>query len=317
MSSRTLAAARQLAELVDECDRLIRGPDWLKLDDAGVTPESLPSLLDQVQALTRSAEPPEPVRLLHHLACTGGTLFARCLASMPNTLLLSEVAPHSRLGGPRHSRFHPTDLVRMIRESARGGSVELESEIFLGGLRPVVGDCERRGLRLVLRDHAHSAWCSDSTPDDAPTLRQLLQGRFATRAVVTVRHPLDSWLSLRINRWVHFSPGNLEEYARRYHAFLDAHDDCAHFRYEDLVHEPGRVMTELCEHLALPSVEHFEQLIEVQELSGNSGRSGDRIDVRGRRELPDEVAQEVPGAEAYHRLCERLGYDPRPEISAC
>ncbi len=52
------------------------------------------------RAAGRSAAPPV-VRLVHHLARSGGTLISRCLGCMSGVLLLSEIHPL----GTRH--FNP------------------------------------------------------------------------------------------------------------------------------------------------------------------------------------------------------------------
>ena len=38
------------------------------------------------------------LRSIHHLACTGGTLISKCIASMPDVALISEVNPMNRFG---------------------------------------------------------------------------------------------------------------------------------------------------------------------------------------------------------------------------
>ena len=45
------------------------------------------------------------IRTIHHLACTGGTLISKCLGSMPDVALISEVNPLNRQG----SQFEPTN----------------------------------------------------------------------------------------------------------------------------------------------------------------------------------------------------------------
>ncbi len=312
MNTSPIIASDRLMEIVEECARLVDSHEWLREDPASVAFEPLPSLLDQIRLITEeTAAEAEPIRLVHHLACTGGTLFSRCLAAMPNTMMLSEVAPHSRLGGGRSgNRFFPTDLARLVRMSLSGSSVGLETDIFLAGLRPVMAYCRSRGMRLVLRDHAHSMFCSDDWPSDAPALGRLLGSDHATRAVVTVRHPLDSFLSLRVNRWVHFTPGTLEEYAGRYHSFLDEYQGLDLYRYEDLVSDPDVVMGLVCASLELPCIEHFEALIGIQHLSGDSGRTGNRIAARERRDIPEDLQAELGDAPRYRSLCERLGYPP-------
>ena len=52
---------------------------------------------------TENKEQPESIisqkitlRSIHHLACTEGTLISKCIASMPDVALISEVNPMNR-----------------------------------------------------------------------------------------------------------------------------------------------------------------------------------------------------------------------------
>ena len=251
---------------------------------------------------------PEPVRLLHHFACTGGTLISKCIASMPNTLVLSEVEPHSQLV-VSESRFFPTDLIRLARAGSRGSNVALDSAIFLGGLEAIHAHCRSCGLRLVLRDHAHSRYCAGPGVPDTPSLREVTRSKYRTLSVVTVRHPLDSFLSLVGNKWIHFEPGTIEEYARRYHRFLDDHADLPLFRYEDFLQEPEDTAERICEELALPFTPDFVDTFAAHALSGDSGRSSPVIGGRARQPVPDDLKSEKASSVAYRSLCDRLGYD--------
>jgi hypothetical protein len=55
--------------------------------------------------------PLEPfvVRTLHHVACSGGTLISRCLAALPDVVVLSELNPTNR-HGPVFNPSHPLAL---------------------------------------------------------------------------------------------------------------------------------------------------------------------------------------------------------------
>jgi len=163
--------------------------------------EPLPSLLEQCDQLTTQVtEKSEPVRTLHHLACTGGTLISKCLACMPNTLLLSEVEPYSQIPGDRQSKFFPTDLIMLLRNSSRGGDPGLEGEVFMAGLAAIYKDCVKRGLRLLLRDHSHSQYCFKRTNSGTPKLRELVGDSYPINVAA-------------------FRAGNLRGILRQDHAF--------------------------------------------------------------------------------------------------
>jgi hypothetical protein len=270
--------------------------------------EPLPSLLEQVERLTdRLSTEAEPIRTVHHFACTGGTLISKCLASMPNVQLLSEVEPFSQIAASEH-RFDPTNLIQLLRNGSGVTNSSLEADVFLAGLREVLQHCSHRGVRLVLRDHSHSRYCTGQDVATTPTLRVLTQSIAPVTSVVTVRHPLDSFLSLREMGWLHFKPATLDEYCKRYQQFLDDYEQVSLFKYENIVADPRAELQAMCSVLGLSFVEDFEQLFGVHRLSGDSGRSADIIAHRGRRPVPKPVEAEASESMAYATLCQRLGY---------
>ena len=271
--------------------------------------EPLPSLLEQCQQLCAqiTEQTAEPIRTIHHFACTGGTLICKQLAVMPNTQVLSELDPLSK----QHPHpFAPSDLILQLRNGLRDVEDSLLVDVFLAGLAFIYEDAGKYGTRLVLRDHTHSHFCDDQDNVTRLTFLQIIAARFPTCTVVTVRHPLDSYLSLRANGWIRFKPKTLDEYARRYLRFLAAYAQQDIFKYEDFIEDPATVMSQICAALQLPYNPYFLDLASAAHLSGDSGRSGSRVRERKRRPVPGEVAQEQETSAAYRTLCVQLGYVP-------
>jgi hypothetical protein len=273
----------------------------------------LPSLLEQCASMVAARPGPQPYRVLHHMACTGGTLISRCLATMPNVVLLSEIDPLSAIPLPKRGqipRFEPSDLIYAARVGPRRVGQETILRMFRAALTELQAALEEQGQSLCLRDHAHSQFCTHEDPASRPNLNEILQGLGApVRAAVTVRHPLDSFLSLQRNAWLHFTPETLEEYARRYLLFLDCHAGIEILRYEDFVTDPETGLQRLCDLLELPYVPGAESLLSVVALSGDSGRRGRRIAPRERRPVPEDLAQEAAQSKQMRVLCARLGYE--------
>ena len=306
-----------LQRSIDDALRLLRREGGSALDSAGLLAEPLPSLLAQCETLCAQAPDTAPIRSIHHFACTGGTLISRCLATMPNITLLSEIDPLSRMqtATPQYP-FLPTDLIYGARVALRPIDDSQTMELFDAALASLHQILSARGSYLVLRDHAHSQFCSDTAPVDRPTLRELIARSAPVLSVVTVRHPLDSWLSLKNNNWVHFTPGTLEEYSQRYLHFLSLYRGQKKVRYEDFVAAPDRVLEEICNSLDLAFVPGSEDLVQVVSISGDSGRKTGPIAPRPRRAIPDDVANEAAQSAGYAQLCDALGYDPDVAISA-
>lgn len=291
---------------------LIRNQEGSTLPALQAPAAPLASLLDQCRALQDEARAgaQDPLRTIHHLACTGGTLISKCLAVQPNTRLLSEIAPLSPIGVDRlKPRFLPSDLVLHLKNGLRPVAQEEIVEVFLAGLAVLYRACRERGERLVLRDHAHSQFCFGATIPTYPTLDRMVAPLGPVLSVVTVRHPLDSYLSLLNNRWEHHIPKGIDEYTRRYHAFLDAHSGMPVYRYEDIVADPAGRLSQICHALALPWNSEAINLFQIAHISGDSGRSSGVISSRSRRPVPAPLVAEAQASEAFRTLCQRLGYD--------
>lgn len=275
--------------------------------------DPLPSLLERCRGLVAEAEAQgdEPIRTVHHFACTGGTLISKCLATLPNTVVLSEVNPFSEMQlGAGRPDFAPTDVIKLLRSNRRTPEDDVIVETFLGALDGLWKSLCKRGERLLIRDHPHSSYCTEQFETTRPNVRRLIASRFRVVSAVTVRHPLDSFLALSSNGWVHFEPQTLDEYCRRYLAFLEDHADVPIFRYEDLVMDPDAELAKVAHALEMPFVSNPQIFLDAMPMTGDSGRSGTTIELRDRRPVPDAVSQQVDMSRCYQNLCRKLGYDP-------
>ncbi|MDH4541709.1 sulfotransferase [Sulfitobacter faviae] len=242
------------------------------------------------------------------LCLYGGTLISKCLALVPNVTLLSEIDPLSQMQNGKSNRFHPSDFLYAARSGLRPISEQMTIRSFNAGIAELHRALGEVGRYLVLRDHAHSQFCTEADPFARPSLRAILQRVMPVQSVLTLRHPLDSFLSLDSNGWHHFKPFTLETYAKRYECFLSEYEDLPKFRYEDFVANPETELEKICTILKLPFHSGTTALLKVVELTGDSGRSSSRIAPRVRRELPEGIAQQMKSSNAYRRLCTRLDY---------
>ena len=251
------------------------------------------------------------LRSVHHFACTGGTLISKCIAAMPATRLLSEVDPFSDL--THRQSFLPTDLIGLSKKSSAPLSRDGQERIFMAGLAALAAETRAEGRDLILRDHTHGHYCYGEARRARPPLQVLLGKDYRLLSLVTVRHPLDSYISLVRQKWTHFEPANLEEYARRYLLFLDDYAGTDLLRYEDFVMDPDASMQKICTVLQLVWNPDFRTLFSGLDLSGDSGRSSGEIGLRPRRAVAQLILDEIAQSPAYDQLCARLEYDPDPE----
>ncbi|MEM9015313.1 MAG: sulfotransferase [Pseudomonadota bacterium] len=268
--------------------------------------EILSDIFDMLKSACASKARPLP--MIHHFACTGGTILSRCLGAQPNVALLSEIDPlsPSPLGKPG---FAPYDLIRQLQTGPRIVSVDTVSDIFIDYLSSLYDNVTALGYHLVIRDHTHSHFCVRSSPDSRKSIAEILGKQFEIRSVLTVRHPLDSFLSLRRKGWVMFAPDTMEEYAKRYTEFLDRYPNAPIVKYEDFVEDPASTARLMTSKLGLSYFENWEKVVPLVRYSGDSGRSGDKVSIRERRPVSGELMKELDSSAAYRALCSRLRYE--------
>jgi hypothetical protein len=252
----------------------------------------------------------ETIRLIHHWACSGGTLISRCLAALPRVLFLSEVHPYAFLVfRPPKVAYLPTDLIRQLSTPLNGASPSLCLAAFNGAVDGIQRQATSQKLALVIRCHSHIDFFIGAKPSAAPLVSEQLGQRWPLEQLVTVRHPLDSWLSITASGWHDQLPyDTLEGFCQRCLQMLEACSSMPWVRYEDFCLDPEAVLRNICTMISLDLdvsvLDRFDQI----EISGDSGRRGAVITPRDRPELPPGILNQARSSKAYGELCERLGY---------
>ncbi|MFM7549546.1 MAG: hypothetical protein ACKO8I_11910 [Cyanobacteriota bacterium] len=247
------------------------------------------------------------IRTVHHMACTGGTVISKCIAAMPKVALVSEVNPLNRFG----AKFEPTNTLLLLERSYRELTLEEIKDDFLSQINRASMICSADGVNLVIRDHSHSDFCRGKEVSEVAPIVDFLSKEYELLSVITVRHPLDSYLGLLAQGWQRqFEPSTLEEYSKRYLAFLSKYEALPIRRYEDFCLNPQPFMEDLCNLLKIDYSSEFLYRFGEVNLTGESGRtSTTEISPRERRPVPEEVTDEIAHSQAYSDLLVRLGYD--------
>ena len=134
----------------------------------------------------------------------------------------AHVALISEESDNRHdSQFTPTNPLLLSERSLRTFTTEEKLEIFKEQVAKAILLCQKDDYDLILRDHSHTDFCRGSTVSDTLAIRDHLGEDYHLIYALTVRHPLDSYLSLIANNWEEFEPNGINEYSKRYLAFLE------------------------------------------------------------------------------------------------
>ena len=307
----------KLTEVVADSISLIEKNSHKELFSPSTVIQSLDEALDTSSLLSRCEAVCEryqttikpKLRIVHHLACSGGTLISKCLASMPNVYLLSEVHPFSYLAyGEGKPSYSPSDFIVLSHYARVPKQRELAAKLFKQSVDTSYQHIDKLGGILVLRDHTHSDYCTHTELPDKSTLYSLLEEDYDIESVLTIRDPIDSYISLVKNNWVHFSPKNFDEYCRRILVMLEQFHLKQIFKYEDFIQQPKQVIAKLSESLSLPFDDSFEDIFGSITLTGDSGRSTEFIEVRS-RDIDCEVEKKMKSNNQYIKIADFLNIE--------
>jgi hypothetical protein len=247
------------------------------------------------------------IAILHHLSSSGGTIFSKCLAAQPHTVLLSEVHPLTGMIVPLFMPIDPLAHFLSGYPELSPSEDELEA-LFLARLAPVVSACERHGKILILRDHSHSDYLMDREP--RPRLAELLAKHYEVKRAVTFRNPIDAYLSMKQSQFDSHLHG-FDDYCRRAVVFLKDHSHVPMWTYEKFVDAPAETIQDICDSLGIAYDPSFIDRINDKVLTGDSGRRPANITKLSRRYLTPELRAEIATSTAFGDIAKFVGYDAR------
>ncbi len=252
----------------------------------------------------RAQSAPE-VGLIHHLACSGGTIIARAIAAMPGVVLLSEQHPEQQMA-------RRTDPVKQAQAAGAPITDFDVSDRFVRDIAFVADRCADAGQRLVVRDHTNRDFLG--TDRCRLLTREVLGAAMPVRSVCTVRHPVDTWLSLQASGWF---AGSVADFLSRYEAFARFAVELGFERYEDFVSKPDAVLGRLCGALQIPFDPEWRAALDtIDHMTGGSGRASNDIARRPRRKMPEGTLEAFAAEPVFPRVLDILGYGPAPAKEA-
>lgn len=248
----------------------------------------------------------EPVRTIHHLSCSGGTLVSKCISVCGNSLFISEVDPLTSWSA---LRFAPMDMVSQVQGQYRNLSRQDKVDYFQAQIEVLRRLSERTGRPLCLRDHSHGSFITQNL-EQSNTLELLYETGYPTLSVATIRHPLDAFGSMLRNGWGKGVNNSLEKYCAQALSFADYFQarGVRVWRYEDFCLDPPALLQEFCVALELAFNPDFQSDFVKIKLTRDSGRSSPHIELRERAEVLGSLAQQAKMSDSYFALCARFGY---------
>ena len=248
------------------------------------------------------------IRLLHHLARSGGTIISKCLAVMPGVALLSEINP---CGVQIYNPLDQADRWFSLFDGAdRARLAAGERFNFPDAITLIEARARARSRILVIRDWSHLDFMAAPFVQDPGyrlTLAEELAARFTVVNTASVRHPLHEWQSLR-KLGVIQNKLDLATYLQGYRRFADEAVRIGFVRYEDFTVDPDTAMQTLCTRLPLTYDPGYRvRQADYSTITGAATATGD-IRPAAERAADPLLAVEMAGHAAYGEALELLGY---------
>ncbi|MDH3689295.1 MAG: sulfotransferase [Gammaproteobacteria bacterium] len=251
------------------------------------------------------------VRVLHHMARSGGTVIAKCLGCMSGVILLSETHPYGgQYFNPLKQAHHWFDLFTPddIAAFKRGGTMDFAEAIML-----IAERCSSRGEKLAIRDWTHLDFTAVPflpEPTYRLTTADVLREHCNVIQAATTRHPIDQWLSLRKLALIQ-GRLSLDEYLVGYRRFAEKCVEIGFIRYEDFARTPELMTQELCRRLEVEYDRDFiDKWVTYDKVTGDvvSARAGGKIGVLPRRPMEPGLLERFEGNGDYQKALMLLGY---------
>lgn len=264
------------------------------------------SLLARCESLCKKYESSKPtIRVIHHLACSGGTLISKCLSAMPNVYLLSEVHPFTNLAiNKGKPSYVPSDIATLTKYAGIPNQNDLAKKLFKSAIDEVYEHVTNLGGTLVLRDHTHADFTVNDIVPEKSTIISLLEDKYNIQSVLTIRNPIDSYTSLIKNGWLDANSQSFDEYCRRLLLLISQFKKSNVFKYEGFLTDPQIEMQAIAQALKLPFDSNFEDIFGIFEVTGDSGRTSDFIGERA-SQASDEIIEASKKSNNYKILSKK------------
>lgn len=247
----------------------------------------------------------ESIVIMTCFARSGGTLLNQCLATLPGTLMFSEVSP-----------LRPKQGVPQLKQQAlEWYNLSLSGTSFTECVSELAEEAAQRGKTLVLRDWPLRCFEgrneSDTDTPDRLVIGDYLPDDLTPCFFAFMRDAYDVYLS---RRWGKGFP-------HRYLNYVQAIGESGmpFFRYEDFCHDPEKTLKAICAETGLTftsaALTNFSEQTQVTgDVSlGNESRgqrAGQRITEFPRRlPLPDRVVEMITSS-ALREANRQFGYSP-------
>lgn len=244
--------------------------------------------------------------MIHHLACSGGSLISKIIRDSFNCILLSEINPGYSFGS--HS-FTPTDLLSQFAYASNKSirTFKKRIETYNRNIDFCFENVDKNQF-IVIRDWSEGDFYSSKVVPHICSCKDWINSqKYNIYSIVSVRHPLESFISKTKNNWeIAEKKNSLEIYCRRYLDFLNHYEGSKIIYYENVCNNYELEVKRISELWG----KEFKKIksLSNKQISGDSGRSSLQISLRPSKNISKEISIQMNTSNSYIKLCKRLGY---------
>jgi len=215
------------------------------------------SLLARCESVCSKYKTEKPtIRIIHHLACSGGALISKYISAMPNVYVLSEVHPYFNAS----TGCSPLDTSKAVLNSHIPNANNLNQELFVNNIKKIYEHVNEQGGKLVIRDNAYFDYLSGKD-QQSKTISCLLNEHFDVVSIVLYRDSIDTYASLVKAEFYKNNAISFDEYCGRATKFVSDYSHATHYQYESLHGELEKTVENICSSLQIDFNDIFNLIL--------------------------------------------------------
>jgi len=258
---------------------------------------------------TQLIKPLPQIWVLHNMPRSGGTLVSKCFGSMEANILLSEIHPDAQHALSFNALNQAQQWYGFLSE------LDWQTSEFVDAITQIQNIVKENNKQLILRDWSHVDYLGPpvtNKPKGKPALLDVLSPYFDIRSIQLVRHPLDTWLSLRRLNLIQKSGIGFEQFLTAYRCYLDNTNGDCRLVYEEFLKSPNDQLEAVCDKVGLYYDGGYQdKWFDFDKVTGDTSNSSSLrdkpvIEFRVRRECADIDQQWLAEQADYKYLIDQI-----------
>lgn len=240
-------------------------------------------------------------------ARSGGTLLNKCIESLPNVVMLSEVNP---LASSLNVREPNANIVN--KQAKEWYGIKLTSRNFRGSIAELYDKIQLQGKHLVIRDWSYinftPSFLNQFNPPNSFLILETVSHLQNVKVFGFARDSIDVWLSSQVK--------SIDYFYKSYLSYLKnlVNLDIPIFTYENFCKNPDKVLNDICDYSGLEINNSFKNTFNRNEhVVGDThmfsrGSSKAKIKVFKRKFLLRTKIKAINSSRAMIEANQLLGY---------